>query len=258
MMPLTTTPRRGSLLFGSSTAQKITVRRPWNGGSGAALTYWQWFYRTSDINGQGTSFDSTHDILLNGVGGADDTISIIARASVNAEADSVVSAWPQNQWVFTAVTYDESDGPRVFVGTLTAVVTEVSYAARTVGSGATLDTSAVDLVLNNRTASSALSASGTLASAGLITRRLSLQELVNLQYRVKSVRGQRFLYDLRYSNGLTVYDLSGNTRHGRITAATPTTPAPMRTVTPRIVPYTLLYRPSLYTSGTLFATVRKV
>ena len=248
-------PRRGALLFTAASTDKITVRRPWNGGSGASMTYWQWFYRTSDTNGQGTGIAAFHDFLVCDFIGADDFFASIARTGVNASSSSDAGAWPQNVWTFAASTYDESDGIRLFIGTLTSVVSEVTYRSRTVGTGTTQDSSAADLLVNNRSATLTLAMGGSLASAGLITRRLSLQELVNLQYRVGAVRGQRVLFDARYSNGLTIPDLSGNGLHGRITGAVSTAPPLGRTTTVRrqivmrdqisslVSPYTRSLRP---------------
>lgn len=207
-----------TLSFTAGTTDKVTVTNPQTFGAGSEYTYWMWFYKTSDTAGQGTGKGGT-DVFVNGFIGTDDAFANTFRASINSEAVTNANAFPQNVWTFVAVTYSEADGQRIFRGTLTSLVSELSYLSRTAGLGNTsADTN--NLFINNRSAVSTASIGGRIAVAGWISRRLNIGEIRSLQFFPRKVADTQFFGWLGF-NGLTnVPDWSGNGRTGVITGTT--------------------------------------
>jgi chitodextrinase len=69
----------------------------------------------------------------------------IDRATTQAKALSVANALTPNQWQYVCGTYSETDGPRLFRDGA-----ELSYKSRIVGAGATVDESASNFYIGNR------------------------------------------------------------------------------------------------------------
>lgn len=106
----------------------------------------------------------------------------VARATTGAVATSTDGALVATTPQFIAVTYDESDGPRIFVGSLTAFFAEVSYAAApTVGTGATSADSGGDWHFFNANANT-LAFIGTGHRVALYNKRMTLAELQAIQF----------------------------------------------------------------------------
>ncbi len=69
----------------------------------------------------------------------------VDRASGAAQAISTANALTLNQWQFVCGTYSETDGPRLYRNGA-----ELTYSARTIGSGATVSDSGDSLYIGNR------------------------------------------------------------------------------------------------------------
>ena len=112
----------------------------------------------------------------------------VNRATTVAQAQSVANVVVANEWMFAVGTYDESDGPRLFKGTLTTLAAEVSYDTGypVVGSGATTSEAGGFLAWGNRGSSPSALAGfvGDLSYALYLNRRLTLAEIRDLQYRL--------------------------------------------------------------------------
>jgi len=129
-------------------------------------------------------------------------------------------AFPLNSWRFFAGTYDGTDGPRLFRGSLTARVTEVSYSQRDTGSGAETSDAANSLWIGNRPTGTANRApAGRIANACFINRRLTLGELGRLQFRLLPDADTLGLWHLGFNGTGTQPDLSGHGNNGSVTGA---------------------------------------
>jgi hypothetical protein len=74
---------------------------------------------------------------------------LVYRDGVDADANSVANTIELGVWQFYVHTYSESDGPRIYKGTASLPVAEVSYDSRIVGDNTTGDDSAEDLGIGN-------------------------------------------------------------------------------------------------------------
>lgn len=142
----------------------------------------------------------------------------ITRATTNALADCE-SAYSNNAWQCVATTYDETDGPRIFVGSLTSALAEVSYAtAPTVGSGATNADNTETLKIFNRTTLVGAPA-GRAGNFMFWNRRLTLGELRTHQWRPHASSGLVVWHNYNEGTG-TQRDYSGAKNTGTVTGAT--------------------------------------
>ena len=69
-------------------------------------------------------------------------IQVVSTRSTNAEARSDANVFSANAWYHIVATYDPTDGPRIYVNGV-----EVTYAVRTVGSGADEPDAAKELII---------------------------------------------------------------------------------------------------------------
>ena len=179
-----------SLVFGAATSDRV------NCGSGASLdnltafTWLVWVYVTTITSGRtimnkaGTGVKNVR--LISGGGDPLNTLDVLvsratASASTVGSADDVVP----NTWQCFGVTYDETDGVRIFKGSLTSALVEVTYSYRDVGSGATTADDTGSLILGNNGAFT-LALQGRLAVVSVIPNRLTLAQLRAWQFRPRS------------------------------------------------------------------------
>jgi hypothetical protein len=136
-------------------------------------------------------------------------------------ADSSGGSLTANAWTFVAGTYNESDGPRIWIGTLTTSVAEISYTdGPVVGSGGTTAEATGALWWGNREASPAITLGfqGRIGRAMYINRRMVLADLLRIQFapiRVwNSFTEAKALYE--FWGTTTLHDVSGNANAGTI------------------------------------------
>jgi hypothetical protein len=228
-----------SLLFASSTSSKVDC------GSAASLDNLQawtlmcWVYRTTTlasggIYSKGSFAGQTRNpnLQLRGNDGATPTITI-DRATTDAVATGANASGdtlPLNAWAFLAATFDVTDGPRMFIGSLTAAVAEMGYAsAPTVGSGAVGDNSSESAVIGNAASGDTQNKGfpGRIAFVAQYNRRMALGEIMSHQFRPTVASGCVLWTHLGFNGVSTQPDWSGNGNAGTVSVATQTVHVPL-------------------------------
>jgi len=129
-------------------------------------------------------------------------------------------------WTFVGITYSESDGVRIYRGTLSTPMVELSYVSRTVGVGATLACDG-NLIIGNRSASSTLAPRHNIAHVSLWDQILTVEHM-NLLRIFPYAAAHRFsvggtvvnlksYHPLTESAVATALDHSGNGNNGTVT-----------------------------------------
>lgn len=204
-----------------------------NCGSGSSLdnltafTWYGWVYPTAVNQSNRYLFNKADGLigkLLRAVtfAGSGQLNANIDRATAAAEFDSAAGVLSANSWQFVALTYDESDGPRGWHGTLTGAVAEVSYDFRAAGSGATSADDTKDFSIGGK-AGSSVSFPGRIAIAAVYNRRFTQAELRAHQMRPFCATGDGCVgfWRLGGAQGAgTQADLSGNGNNCTVTGAT--------------------------------------
>ena len=217
-----------AIAFSSGTTDKITVSNPLTFGAGTAFTVIFIAMRTgTPSNSQGWN-KNANDLWVY----FDNWIFNVGRAGTMAQAQQSVATglMTENRWELIGLTYDESDGPRIFSSTfLTADIgfVERTYSERTVGTGDTTADSG-DLFIGNRNSSSSLAAPLTVARFAMYNRRFSLPELNDHRLIWTPRSGCVCLYDF-YGTG-TQPDFSGNNKSGTVTGSASADHAPINTL----------------------------
>lgn len=142
----------------------------------------------------------------------------VVRATTEALADLVSNSYASDAWQCICSTYDESDGPRIFIGSRTAALAEASYVTRDIGSGATNTDSANALLVLNRGNLNGAPA-GRVGEFLFWNRLLTLGELRTHQFRPHASSGLVVWHKYNEGTG-TQRDYSGNKNTGTVTGAT--------------------------------------
>jgi hypothetical protein len=200
----------------------------------AGFSGWIWLYGTSNAASQ-TPFSKRNSngwglvIEVNG-----EIRFIHLRATANTDftgdvgASNVVGL---NAWTFVGFTFDDTATPKVklYRGTLTGTVAEISYGATTAGTGALTSDATANLYVGNLHQSTNFPFKGKIDRGGLVNRVLTLAEFKRLQFASLAqcnVSGTKLLFHLHGTG--TQPDLSGNKNNGSVTGATVATGMPMR------------------------------
>lgn len=160
----------------------------------------------------------------------------IDRATADAEASSSNNTLVTSAWNFVGVTYGETNGPKLFKGSLTATVVETGYAVGpTIGSGATGTDDPADLVVGNRNPLNVVgsfSFPGAIACFAYINKELTLQQIITCQFDFRNciqADGTCKLLSYLGDNGTgTQPDYSGNGNNGTVTGAIQSNNVPLR------------------------------
>jgi len=122
---------------------------------------------------------------------------------------------------FVAVTYNPTDGPKIFVGSKTATVAEVSYDAGfpVVGSGTTTDESAGSMIQGANIDFDTF-LGGLLAICGYENDDYTLGLLKNTQFRPEKYSTTVGFWNPGFNGTTNVPDWAGNSNTGTITGAT--------------------------------------
>ena len=169
---------------------------------------------------------------------------VVDRATTDSDASVTLT----QGWYFGAFTYDETDGARIFLGTVRQDVKEAGgdY-VRNVGAGASVDTSAANFLVGGSVAGSN-SVDGSVAFISYYGRRMELAEIVSHQYNPRVGPGC-VLFSWLGSNGAGLQrDLSGRGNHGLNTGASAVSNGPL------IFPFP---RPNLYKNLRLLPKIGK-
>lgn len=211
-----------ALVFGAANTDDVSV-----GGTSldnlSAFSMLFWIYPTT-ITHQRRIWSkgaSIKDIEIRNSGGdVDRFLFYVVRATTTAIAIPVNNTLVLNTWQCIGITYDGTDGPRVFTGSLTAAMTEVSYSTRDVGAGAETDDSAAEIALGNRTSTGTASFQGRMEVYKHFNTRMSLAELRRHQFRDIPASNCLLHWRLGYSGTTTQVDWSGTGNAGTISGAT--------------------------------------
>lgn len=213
-----------ALFFGAATSDRVVMP------TGAAInnletvTYYGWFYHTQnsdlrrwfrkDTSPQSGNFKGLRTISLTKLNWT------VVRATTNAEALTATGVLEVNKWLFIAVTFNSTDGPKVYKGTLTTPVAEVAYDVGypQLGTGAIASDGNTLAIGNEQGATQAMV--GRVAVFGAINRSLTLEELKILQFRPYPMSGTVGFWQLGYNGTGTQADWSGNMNNGTTTGVT--------------------------------------
>lgn len=210
-----------ALTFGAATSDRVELAA--GNDNQNAFTVIGWFYKTADTAGRrlwdkGSGNSKTLFLQFQA---ADDFGLYVTRAGADADSSSLTGAFPANQWMCIAGTYDGADGPRLFAGSLTATVAETAYNFRIVGDGAEADDSGVAHIIGN---SNALTQAfpGRIATFAHFRRRLTVQELIRWQFQPYTDADCDIFMELGYAGTGTQPNLVslGNGLNGTVTGAT--------------------------------------
>lgn len=210
-----------SLLFGANTNDRVLLAA--GNDNQHTFTVLQWIYRTADTNfrrlwHKGSPGDAKS--FINWSTFANDARFAVKRATTDAAAATAASALPQNQWLFVATTYDATDGPRIFVGTLTTTVAEVSYASRVVGSGAESSDSDSAWSFGADPTTNGSQFEGRQAIAAHYRRRFSLAELKAYQFTPRNDADCDILLHVHGTGTQPNLSTLGRGLNGSVTGAT--------------------------------------
>lgn len=146
------------------------------------------------------------------------------RATTAGIAVSAANSVILNEIMFVAGTYDPTDGPRLFKGTLTTPVAEMAYTTRTVGVGTTFDDSAANIRWGSSHASTASSRQweGQLWAGLYIKERLTLDKIrrIYLDWEFGELYpNTRVAHRFGEQSTARVMDRSDFGNHGTVTGA---------------------------------------
>ena len=195
-----------------------------NFGSGTSIdgfstfTFWAWI--------RPTSFASDSFIWTKGLGAKElktEASAIISgsvtRATTTASFETTTTL-TLDVWNFIVFTYSESNGPKCFLGSLTAAATECSYSsAPTVGAGATVDDSANDFMCPDDVGFSE-GLDGDIAEVGYHNAEFSLGQIRAIQFKRKPVSSLKLHAIYGWDGTSNVPEYSGNGNNGTPTGAT--------------------------------------
>ena len=218
-------------LLNQATTDKVTVANPYTIESGSAFTFCEWvLQRGAPANGQGTGKlgSSAIDLFVFFT----NWFCEVPRFTTTANAFvSGANLFPSSDvWTFVGITYSESDGVRIYRGTLSTPMVELSYVSRTVGVGATLACDG-NLIIGNRSASSTLAPRHNIAHVSLWDQILTVEHM-NLLRIFPYAAAHRFsvggggagtvvnlksYHPLTESAAATALDHSGNGNNGTVT-----------------------------------------
>ena len=190
-------------------------------GSGTSIDDWDaftaliWVYRLDEIGTQPHYFSKGDDIktMSETSGGGSAQLQMrVGRATTNANAlgDTNIGV---GAWKICGYTYDESDGPRLWLGDLnTLIIEETSYTTQDVGAGATAADASISLFVGNRPPSDERAGNKRIAIAAYINKRMTLGELQEWQFHPHVTAETKVFLVPNHVD--TIADLSGNGNNG--------------------------------------------
>lgn len=191
-----------------------------------AFTFIAWLNPTTTVSGD-TIFSKGADVKQVEYRASVRLRLRVGRATTGAEAESSNNFLTVGTDHCFACTYDESDGPRLFVGSTTVqLIEDAAYSTQTVGSGATTADAASALLLGNRPGNDK-GFGGDISTAMYLNTRLTLKQLQALQWRMVNQASTKGHWILGLNGAGAQPDLSGNANAGTITGATVADHAPI-------------------------------
>lgn len=148
------------------------------------------------------------------------------RATTQAVARSANSVLVANTWQWICFMEDVNSAPNLYVGTLSALATEVSYTTQTQGVGA-ITADAEDLWLGNNRLFTTQHWDGDIAVVQIFNRRMTPTEALTYQYHPRMGSGCVLFHHLGLVGTGTQPDWSGNGNTGAVTSATVSNHVPL-------------------------------
>ena len=143
----------------------------------------------------------------------------ITRATTASVAISAASLIAAGNWFFLGVTYSVGAGPpKLYKGTPTSMIAEVSYSSTTAGSGAEANESTGNFYLGNNSATT-YSFDGKLAHGFMFDKVLTVAEMATLQFGGLTAIANLCGYWPLWGVATPEPDLSGNVNNGTVTGA---------------------------------------
>lgn len=203
-----------SLVFGAATSDRVDLAAGLDNQN--TFTVLAWHYPTTRTNGKRLWSKNPDSVnrknsywSFNSVGLAFE----VSRATTLAAAESSVTH-TLSTWYFSAETFDTTDGPRIFTGTLSAEATEDSYFSRAVGAGAVDDDSGRNFRIGQSGQTAPAEAyQGRIAMWAHYQQRMSLAEIISYQYKTRNNPNCDALFNLG-ENGTGVQPNRGSLGNG--------------------------------------------
>lgn len=152
----------------------------------------------------------------------------VSRATTSANSVSPNAQFVVNVWYTVGITYDGTNGVKIYSGTGTSALSEIgSYTTQTVGSGAT-NTDSGNLYVGNSSAGTA-TLQARVAGVAYFNRILALGEMRQWQSRHVGVATAdcKLYSELGYNGTGTQTDWTGNGNAGTVTGPTVGAGAPL-------------------------------
>lgn len=206
-----------ALQLSQSSTDKIVVTNPLTYGSGVSFTYIWWMkQRGIPPDSHGTT-KGVSDVFVHFT----NWFMSVPRATTASQSEvSDAVLFPNGNWTFVAETYSETNGVKIYRGSLTSAPVEVTYAVgRTVGSGATSADSG-DLYIGNRGPSNTLAPPHDLAMFQLHNAELTLAQIRQQWMRPRKTSTMKLYFQFGFNGTGTQTDYSGNGKNGTVTGTT--------------------------------------
>jgi len=195
---------------GNNNGYDITTDASFENPAASSYLFWLWFdsavgnqrlFYKGGFRDLGVIWNDANDIELS-----------VTRATTTGWATSSANVIATGKWSCLACTEDTSDGPRIYHGDLsTSLVESASYSNRQTGVGAISDDSGSNAMFTYRDTNRSTNAKYAVFMQ--INRRLTLAELISLQWRPRVVASTAIYYQCGFDGAAVLYDLSGNSNN---------------------------------------------
>lgn len=215
-----------ALVFGAATSDRVTIADSTSTdiSSGTSFTWILWHYPTTQTATRRLASKPNNPVTTQAViqwwsVDTNDYSTQVGRVTVNALANTTGVNVPLNEWAYTAMTYSEGNGIKVYNGSLTTIAVEASYTTNTVGTGATVNMNN-DLIYGNDIPLFSLAYQGRISFFGMWNREMSLGEIKEQQFFPHNTSGCVVFQAPGFNGTSTQPDWSGNSNSGTVSGAT--------------------------------------
>lgn len=209
-----------ALTFGAGSTDHVNCGSDTSLDGLTAITFLCWTYVTSLVDQARFYLKTGRFLALDATSGA--VFVRHARATADTEYFSDNGIITTNIWKFLCYSFNASGSANeiinIYHGGLSTVASEVTYAARTDGSGGYDLDSAGSLLLGGGGTSNPTN--GRIAVAAYVAKEMSLQEIIRWQFHPQVTPETRGFWHLGFNGTGTQPDWSGNVNNGSVTGAT--------------------------------------
>ncbi len=233
-----------SLLFTDGGSERVL--HPNTGTDPTSATLYFWVYPTAATASR-SLFRKISVALAGGwslaTAASNGLRTTVAYATANADARSP-SALVANTWQFVATTFDGTNAPKIFVGSLSAIVAELTYNISTAPSGARVTESGAQIVVGNIESPASTFAAGFPGRIALMNWMpgvaLTEGELRSHQFNPRPHANSKIFAQYGFNGVSTQPDWSGNGNSGSVTGATQVDHVPIWVRGRTLSPYAVL------------------